>query len=111
MVGGKMWEGGVGYVMPDLTGKQNDFKTAANRACDNQHNSCAELANNKTGKFSVGECDKQSSEFILFSTHGEDGWDADDDVAECKSAISTATTTSFSALFSSNAEFDFFCDT
>jgi hypothetical protein len=31
-------------------------------------------------------------------------------VADCKAAIATATTTSFAALFSSNADFDFFCD-
>lgn len=41
---------------------QTDFKTAANRACDNQHNSCADLANSKKGQFSVGQCDQQSSE-------------------------------------------------
>lgn len=70
------WTGGVGYVMAGLTREQNDFKTAANRACDNQHNSCAEMANNKTGKFSVGECDKQSSEF-LFSLI-DDGWVRDE---------------------------------
>ncbi|OIW30550.1 hypothetical protein CONLIGDRAFT_642637 [Coniochaeta ligniaria NRRL 30616] len=69
----------------------NDFKTAANRACDNQHNACADLANNKTGKFTVGQCDQQST--------------------QCKAAIDTATKTSFNALFSSTAEFDIFCDT
>lgn len=31
-------------------------------------------------------------------------------VAKCKAAIDTATTTSFAVLFSSNAEFDFFCE-
>lgn len=48
-----------------LTVLKNDFKTAANRACDNQHNECAKLANNKSGKFSVGQCDQQSSELPL----------------------------------------------
>ncbi|KAB5559864.1 hypothetical protein GE09DRAFT_1285779 [Coniochaeta sp. 2T2.1] len=72
--------------------KFNDFKTAANRACDNQHNDCADLANNsKKGQFKVGDCDQQSE--------------------ECKAAINTATKTSFSTLFSSTAEFDIFCDT
>ncbi|KAB5547074.1 hypothetical protein GE09DRAFT_199838 [Coniochaeta sp. 2T2.1] len=71
--------------------KFNDFKTAANRACDNQHNDCADLANNsKKGQFKVGDCDRQSD--------------------ECKAAINTATKTSFSTLFSSTAEFDIFCD-
>ncbi|KAJ9145278.1 hypothetical protein NKR19_g6085 [Coniochaeta hoffmannii] len=70
--------------------KFNDFKTAANRACDTQHNTCADMANNKTGKFSVGQCDQQST--------------------QCKAAIETATKTSFNTLFSSTAEFDIFCD-
>jgi hypothetical protein len=42
---------------------QKDFKSAANRACDNQHNACANLANNKSGKFTVGQCDQQSCKF------------------------------------------------
>ncbi|KDN72409.1 hypothetical protein CSUB01_00092 [Colletotrichum sublineola] len=37
-----------------------DFATAANRACDNQKNKCADAANNGSKKFSVSECDKQS---------------------------------------------------
>ncbi|RKU43644.1 hypothetical protein DL546_005230 [Coniochaeta pulveracea] len=69
----------------------NDFKTAANRACDNQHNACADQANgDRNAGFKVGDCDEQNS--------------------KCKAAIDTATTTSFAVLFSSNAEFDFFCE-
>ncbi|KAK3363564.1 hypothetical protein B0T25DRAFT_47598 [Lasiosphaeria hispida] len=71
-----------------------DFKTAAIRACDNQFNTCADIANNKTGTFSVGDCDKQT--------------------VACKSFADTAPTQAFeatpAALFSSNAEFDFFCE-
>ncbi|KAK3906611.1 hypothetical protein C8A05DRAFT_40639 [Staphylotrichum tortipilum] len=37
-----------------------DFETAANRACDNQKNVCADFANNGTGSFKVGDCDQQS---------------------------------------------------
>jgi len=42
-----------------------DFETAANRACDNQKNRCAEIANangGQGGQFSVGDCDRQSGE-------------------------------------------------
>ncbi|KAH8882693.1 hypothetical protein GQ53DRAFT_831337 [Thozetella sp. PMI_491] len=82
-----------------------DFQSAANRACDNQHNSCANAANSKQGTFEVGDCDKQDT--------------------SCKAAANTATQTSFQntgntggtgtstgqgVLVSSNAEFDFFCD-
>ncbi|KLU83294.1 hypothetical protein MAPG_02358 [Magnaporthiopsis poae ATCC 64411] len=68
-----------------------DFRSAADRACDNQKNACANMANgSKKGEFSVGDCDKQNE--------------------ECKSAAASATQTAFNALVSSNAEFDFFCD-
>ncbi|KAM0333526.1 hypothetical protein ACHAQA_002191 [Verticillium albo-atrum] len=78
-----------------------DFDTAAGRACDNQKNDCAELANNGGGNFEVSACDQQNN--------------------ECKQGISQATRTSFdqnqnnptqpeSALVSSDANFDYFCD-
>ncbi|KAH7316488.1 hypothetical protein B0I35DRAFT_409681 [Stachybotrys elegans] len=67
-----------------------DFPTAANRACDNQKNACAELANNGGGNFEVGQCDEQSN--------------------QCKAAISTATETTFNVLVSQDADFDYFCD-
>ncbi|KAL1851044.1 hypothetical protein VTK73DRAFT_9550 [Phialemonium thermophilum] len=69
----------------------NDFPTAANRACDNQHNKCADLANSKKGAFTVQQCDEQST--------------------QCKAAISSAPKTSFVSLFQSNDDFDIFCDT
>jgi hypothetical protein len=53
-------ERGGGFVFV-----QRDFETAANRACDNQKNVCADAANNGTGAFKVGDCDKQSGEFVL----------------------------------------------
>ncbi|KAH6645844.1 hypothetical protein BKA67DRAFT_87743 [Truncatella angustata] len=69
----------------------NDFSTAAQRACDNQKNQCADIANSqKDGSLKVGDCDQQNT--------------------QCKNAASTATTTSFATLTSSNAEFDFFCE-
>ena len=41
---------------------QRDFNSAANRACDNQFNECADLANRKAGTFEVGDCDRQNCE-------------------------------------------------
>ncbi|KAK8099238.1 uncharacterized protein PG998_012479 [Apiospora kogelbergensis] len=68
-----------------------DFKTAANRACDNQKNDCADAANkNKNAGFKVSDCDKQNN--------------------ECKESIASATLTSFAVLTSSTAEFDIFCE-
>ncbi|KAK4154828.1 hypothetical protein C8A00DRAFT_14068 [Chaetomidium leptoderma] len=69
-----------------------DFDTAANRACDNQKNLCANMANSGTGAFKVGDCDQQSE--------------------RCKSTASSASIREFAppVLVSSNAEFDFFCD-
>lgn len=69
---------------------QTDFKSAADRSCDNQKNACAELSNSKKIDAPVSECDRQNT--------------------ECKAAAASATQTAFNALVSSNAEFDFFCD-
>ncbi len=41
---------------------QRDFETAANRACDNQKNQCADVANSGSASFKVGDCDRQSGE-------------------------------------------------
>ena len=70
-----------------------DFNSAANRACDNQFNQCAGLANRKAGNFEVGDCDKQNS--------------------ACKSAAQQQAVKAFPApvFVSSSVEFDFFCDT
>ncbi|KAI0130244.1 hypothetical protein BJ170DRAFT_307455 [Xylariales sp. AK1849] len=68
-----------------------DFASAADRACDNQKNDCANIANSqKDSTFKVSDCDQQDT--------------------DCKSAASTATTTSFATLTSSSADFDFFCE-
>lgn len=69
-----------------------DFKTAANRACDNQFNQCADAANSKTGNFAVGDCDRQTVQCKAFAEQTPDA------------------TFPAPALVSSNAEFDFFCD-
>ncbi|KAK1836965.1 hypothetical protein QBC39DRAFT_33 [Podospora conica] len=70
-----------------------DFNSAANRACDNQFNQCAAIANRKGGNFEVGDCDKQNS--------------------ACKSAAQQQPSKAFPppVFVSSTAEFDFFCDT
>jgi len=45
----------------DQTRNQNDFQSAVNRACDDQHNECADVANgNKKGTLTVNDCDKQN---------------------------------------------------
>ncbi|KAK4186404.1 hypothetical protein QBC35DRAFT_554093 [Podospora australis] len=71
-----------------------DYETAANRACDNQKNACAQIANNGTGQFAVGDCDRQSE--------------------QCKSTASSAAVKAFAApasvFVSSDDQFDFFCD-
>ncbi|RXG48244.1 hypothetical protein VDGE_01864 [Verticillium dahliae] len=100
-----------------------DFDTAAGRACDNQKNDCARLANSGGGNFQVSDCDKQNN--------------------DCKQGISQAAQKSFDqnaggggggggnnnnnnnggnnnnnnsptqperALVSSDANFDYFCD-
>lgn len=48
----------------DLIATQNDFETAANRACDNQFNKCADVANSGKAAFEVGDCDKQNGAFV-----------------------------------------------
>ncbi|KAK0633643.1 hypothetical protein B0T14DRAFT_76505 [Immersiella caudata] len=70
----------------------NDFGTAANRACDNQFNACADIANAKQGNFAVGDCDRQKD--------------------SCKAALDSTPTKSFPlpVLVSQTAEFDIFCD-
>ncbi|KAK4181792.1 hypothetical protein QBC36DRAFT_40968 [Triangularia setosa] len=102
-----------------------DFETASNRACDNQKNACAKVANEggqREGELTVGECDGQ--------------------MEQCKSAALSAANRSFdgadeqqqqppppqqggddggqrqgqeqappeSVLVSSDENFDFFCD-
>ncbi|KAH9888617.1 hypothetical protein F4778DRAFT_400127 [Xylariomycetidae sp. FL2044] len=74
-----------------------DFQSAANRVCDNQKNTCAQAANDSGNEeFQVKDCDTQND--------------------DCKSAASSATTTSFAsatdnrAITTSDAEFDYFCD-
>ncbi|KAK2047831.1 hypothetical protein LZ31DRAFT_539348 [Colletotrichum somersetense] len=41
-----------------------DFATAANRACDNQKNKCADAANSGSQNFKVSDCDKQSGKLV-----------------------------------------------
>jgi hypothetical protein len=106
---------------------QNDFPTAANRACDNQKNKCAELANSGA-PFEVGDCDRQSG----MSPRRESGlWNLEKALTrpleQCKATINTAPVTSFAvaadpaaaadpvanaepALVSSDAQYDFFCE-
>ncbi|KAL3417187.1 hypothetical protein PVAG01_11187 [Phlyctema vagabunda] len=70
-----------------------DFKTAAERACNNQKNSCAKIANDGKDKadFKVSDCDEQNS--------------------KCQDAASSSSTIqNFQVLASQDAEFDYICD-
>lgn len=69
-----------------------DFQSAATRSCNNQHNSCADVANSQgsSAGFKVGDCDTQQT--------------------ACLAAQQSATQTNFQVLTSSNADFDFICD-
>jgi len=67
-----------------------DFESAGSRTCSIQHNDCADMSNNKTGDFTVGQCDTQQT--------------------ACLSAQASATATSFQVLVSQDANFDYFCD-
>lgn len=116
------------------------FIDAAQRVCDNQHNTCAELANKHGASFSVSQCDQQSSESspachsLGFPTDRPEA-DAPRPFSapgECKAAAAAASNTAFSVvpesstpatpatttstnsaqpvLVSSNAQYDFYCD-
>lgn len=50
---------------------QPDYETAANRACDNQKNACADLANSGAASSEVGDCDLQSGECPARKDDGE----------------------------------------
>jgi len=67
-----------------------DFPSAGTRSCNNQHNSCADIANNKTAAITVGQCDTQQT--------------------ACLAAQSSATQTNFQVLVSQDANFDYICD-
>jgi hypothetical protein len=65
------------FILTDLRlvcpPQQRDFETAANRACDNQKNVCADFANNGTGSFKVGDCDQQSGESVPLKGESDGG--------------------------------------
>ncbi|KAM7208846.1 hypothetical protein V8F20_000724 [Naviculisporaceae sp. PSN 640] len=76
-----------------------DFESAANRACDNQKNECAQIANSQGGQgpFSVNECDRQQEACKAAARQAEP-------------QVATPTVSAEATFFSSNAEFDFFCE-
>jgi hypothetical protein len=45
-----------------------DFESAANRACDNQKNACANAANSGNGGLRVNDCDDQSGASLFSSS-------------------------------------------
>ncbi|KAK2075180.1 hypothetical protein P8C59_009327 [Phyllachora maydis] len=88
------------------------FIDAAQRVCDNQHNTCAELANKHGASFSVSQCDQQSSECKAAAAAASNT--AFSVVPESSTPATPATTTSTNSaqpvLVSSNAQYDFYCD-
>jgi hypothetical protein len=83
----------------------SDFPTAATRSCNNQHNACAEIANNSGDKnLTVGQCDTQQTQCLAAQTQTESTLSVD-------SAAATTTTTSAAAtLKTADANFFYFCD-
>lgn len=82
-----------------------DFASAAARSCDDQMNSCAEVANAGGANFSVGDCETQASrcnEAIKIDS-------TTTAAPVISSAIQTTTPVSLS-LVSQNANFDYFCE-
>ncbi|KAH7037574.1 uncharacterized protein B0I36DRAFT_314352 [Microdochium trichocladiopsis] len=68
-----------------------DFASAADRACDNQKNECADAANaGRNNAFSVGECDKQNE--------------------QCKKAATAAKDTNFATFSFADDENEYFCE-
>ncbi|KAN0111102.1 hypothetical protein V8E51_007489 [Hyaloscypha variabilis] len=76
-----------------------DFATAAMRSCNNQHNSCAQAANNSGDKtLTVGQCDTQQTACEAAA-------------ASASPAVSSTTTSSAEpTLKSEDADFFYFCD-
>ena len=83
----RVMKGGC-WSRADQTKNQNDFQSAVNRACDNQHNECADVANGKKGTLTVGDCDKQNGTLRssgLVRRAGEARWGAERRKADCVS--------------------------
>ncbi|KXJ94016.1 hypothetical protein Micbo1qcDRAFT_220617 [Microdochium bolleyi] len=69
----------------------NSFSAAADRACDNQKNKCADAANaGRNRAFSVGECDQQNE--------------------RCKTAAKSAKDTNFATFSFADADNEYFCE-
>jgi hypothetical protein len=79
-----------------------DFATAATRSCNNQHNSCAQAANNSGDKtLTVGQCDTQQTNCEAAAASA----------ASAAPAVSSTTTSSAEpTLKSADADFFYFCD-
>ncbi|KUI73199.1 hypothetical protein VM1G_08927 [Cytospora mali] len=89
-----------------------DFASAAERSCDNQMNSCAEMANSGGANFSVGDCDDQASACreAIATESTTAATAATPATSSTVQTTSTATTPVSVSLVSQNAEFDFFCE-
>jgi len=75
-----------------------DFPSALERSCANQHNACANIANNgKDSGVTTGECDTQQTS-CLAATQGSG------------TAASSTTASAQQTLFSQDANFLYICD-
>jgi len=81
----------------------SDFQTAAIRSCNNQHNACAQVANNSGDKsLTVGQCDTQQTACVAAQSGSNSTAAA---VVAATSASSAQPT-----LKSADADFFYFCD-
>ncbi|KAH7372090.1 hypothetical protein BKA64DRAFT_649297 [Cadophora sp. MPI-SDFR-AT-0126] len=90
-----------------------DFRTAATKSCNLQHNACAELANSKDGSnvdgIKVGDCDDQQTECQAAAAAGPGTASASAVVQDA--GDSTVSVAAAEATFhSSDERFFYFCD-
>ncbi|KAH6718346.1 hypothetical protein BKA61DRAFT_653731 [Leptodontidium sp. MPI-SDFR-AT-0119] len=94
-----------------------DFRTAATRSCNNQHNECAKVANSKDGSnvdgIKVGDCDDQQTQCQAAAAAGPGTGtvipSASAAVADDASVVVSASAAE-ATLHSSDENFFYFCD-
>ncbi|KAH7311090.1 hypothetical protein BKA65DRAFT_558907 [Rhexocercosporidium sp. MPI-PUGE-AT-0058] len=95
----------------------NDFKTAATRSCNNQHNACAKVANSNDGSnasgIKVGDCDDQQTQCQVVAEAGPPAGtvlpSSSSAVVEEATAI-VSVSAAEATLHSSDESFFYFCD-
>jgi len=94
-----------------------DFRTAATRSCNLQHNKCAELANSKDGSnvdgIKVGDCDDQQTECQAAAKAGPGtgaGTPSASAVVQDTGSAAVSVAAAEATLHSSDENFFYFCD-